>query len=91
MHVPPGIVQRTIWSTQSQSQSQVPRIIAVFERIGSNTRDDDIRAAALRTRDDDIEKQYAAWADRRQALRTETDLMHPEGPELYRESFYDMY
>jgi len=39
----------------------------------------------------DIQNQLKAWGDRGESLRIETDMLHPEGPELFREAFLDMW
>ena len=62
------------------------RLCAVFERFGY----DGTTKESAQNRELDIVKQMEAWCDKGDSLRTETDLLHPEGVQLFRERFYDI-
>ncbi len=89
INVPPALARRV---AQVHGEPAPPlNMLAVYERFGSVEEDDKLKEKLARERDEDIVRQMRAWSDLGDARRTETDLLHIEGPELFREPFYDMY
>lgn len=86
--VPPALVA-TAARRISLKNISAPTLCAVFERYGCD--DEDARGKdVVQWREDDIAMQMEAWSDVRSVLRTETDLLRPEGVELFHESLADM-
>lgn len=88
VNVPPALVQRAAAGYNCNYSEQ---LVALYEILGSTKEELERSKQDAREREMDIEKQLKAWGDRGESLRTETDILHPEGPELFREPFLDMW
>lgn len=89
INIPPALVER-ISDTHNESIPTL-NLLAVFERFGSVEKLDKIKEKFARERDEDVIRQLRAWSDIGDARRTETDLTHIEGAELFREPLFDMF
>lgn len=82
--VPPAVVALAGQRAGIDNMPYATRLCAVFERYGSETLD-------VRGGEDEIMRQMEAWCDTGDSLRTETDLLHPEGADLFKEPIYDIF
>ena len=86
--VPPGLMQRAaeLAAIVDEEATDI-RLGAVFQKYGVRYVDDARDEAVFYEKD--IEKQLNAWCDYGESLRTETDLLHPEGSDLFHERQID--
>lgn len=89
--IPPSLVQRAAEAAKvREPPGPVTNFCAVFEKYGADGRGVESEADWARKREEDIQLQMEAWCDFGESMRTETDMLHPDGPDLFLESHSDM-
>lgn len=88
--IPPPLIERAA-EIAKVSVPAVPltSLCAVFEKYGVDRTDVD-DGDFERRREEDIQLQMESWCDFGESLRTETDMLHPDGPDLFLESRVDL-
>lgn len=88
--IPPGILHQASANTLPDLDVQQVHLSALFEKYGAPAV---VMSAAQKDLSDfeyDLERQLLSWSNTGESRRTETDVLSPNGVELFQESLIDL-
>lgn len=90
--VPPGLLLRAASDVDVPAEQVVrTRLCAVFEKYGFSDKYVLMEEERVRKQEDDIATQMRAWCDYGDSFRTETDVLNPDGADLFVEPFTESF